>query len=173
MSILFTAVLLIAAIAGICLLLISIHKRQKRKDMHHFLNNLSRAGSANNLTFSSQEFLKDHAIGLDGLHRKLVVLTRFRDGKYFDVVLDLDEVKSCSVKKIYDFLSTDLTDKNPVKHLKEIVLHMQFDDYAEADIPFYNYIHDSIYQVAKLEQKAGKWESIISTLLKDRVKKIA
>lgn len=173
MSTLIIAAVIIIAIIAICTLLISIDKKQKRKAMHHFLNNLSRAGSANNLTFSSQELLQDCAIGLDGLHRKLAVLTRFSDGKYFDVIMDLDDVKRCSVKKIYDFINAGLKHQKLEQHLKEIVLHIEFDDGGEADIPFYNYIHNPMFRVADLEQKAGKWESIISKLLKDRIKKIA
>lgn len=172
MTTLMIAVALIAAVAGICLLLISITNKQKRNHMNLFLNRLSQAGSSNNLSFSSQELLSNMALGLDGLRRELLVLTRFKNGDYFDFMIHLNDVQSCSVKKVYDYINAgDLKSGKPEKHLEEIVLHIELYSQGHADIPFYNHIDNRVDEVADMEHKAKQWETMLSKLLTERFNK--
>jgi hypothetical protein len=172
MATLIIAAALVAAIAAICLLIISFDKKQKRNAMNIFLNRLSQAGSSNNLNFTSQELLNDIAIGLDAPHRKLLILTRFKSGEYFNTIIDVENIQSCLVKKEYGFINagTLKTDKLE-KHLKEIALHIELYNYNSADVPFYNHIDNTVSQADEMEKKAKKWETIITTLLNDRFKK--
>jgi hypothetical protein len=172
MSILIIAAALIIAIAAICFLIISLDNKQKHNAMNIFYNRLSQAGSSNKLSFTSQELLKDNAIGLDGLNRKLLILTRFKNGEYFDVIINLDDVQSCLVKKVYGYINAgDLKINKLEKHLEEIVLHIELYQCKSADIPFYNYIDNPISQAAEMEEKAKRWEIVISKLLMERFKK--
>ncbi|MEO7119789.1 MAG: hypothetical protein ABIY62_01755 [Ginsengibacter sp.] len=172
MTTIMIAIALIAVVAGICLLLISITNKQKRNAMNLFLNRLSQAGSSNNLSFSSQELLKNTAIGLDGLRRELLVLTHFKNGDYFDFIISLNDVQSCSVKKVYSFINAgDLKTGKLEKHLEEIVLHIEFYNRGHTDIPFYNHIENRIDEIIELEQKAKLWEVILTKMLSDRFNK--
>ncbi|HVZ95923.1 MAG TPA: hypothetical protein VG847_03550 [Chitinophagaceae bacterium] len=172
MSTLLIATALIAVVAGICLLLISINNKQKRNAMNTFLNRLSQAGSSNNLSFSGQELLKDIAIGLDGLRRELLVLTRFKNGDYFDFTIDINNVQSCSVKKIYGFIKAgDLKNNRLEKHLEEIVLHLELYHAGSTDIPFYNHIDNRPGEAIDLENKARRWESMLNKLMNQRFDK--
>lgn len=172
MSTLLIAAALIAAIAGIFLLLISINKQQKRHAMNIFLNRLSQAGTSNNLSFSSQELLNNSAIGLDGLRRQLLVLTRFGNGDYFNFTIDLDKVQCCSVKKVYGFINAgELKNSKLERHLEEIILHIVLYQSDSVDIPFYSHIENHIEQANDLEHKAKQWEIMLTKLLNERFKK--
>ncbi|KAA9038000.1 hypothetical protein FW778_14630 [Ginsengibacter hankyongi] len=172
MSTLLIAAVLIAAIIAIVVFLISIDKKQKQNAMNTFFNCLSKTGSLNKLNFTSQEFLNNIAIGLDAPQRKLLILTRVDRDVYRDRIINLDHVQCCSVKKNYDYINAgDLKTNRLEKHLEEIVLHMNLYDGSSADIPFYSHINDHISRVIETEEKAKRWEAIISSLLNDRFKK--
>ena len=172
MTTLIIAAAMAAVITAIFLLIISFDKKQKRSAMNIFLNRLSQAGSSNNLSFTSQELLNDTAIGLDAPKRKLLILTRFKSGEYFNTIIDVDNIQSCLVKKGYGFINAGTSKTNKFeKHLEEIALHIELYDYNSLDILFYNYSDNSVSQAAEMEAKAKKWESIISTLLNSRFKK--
>lgn len=172
MSTLLIAAALIAAIAGICLLLISINNKQKRNAMNNFLNRLSQAGSSNNLSFSSQEILNDIAIGLDGQRRELLVLSRFKNGDYFDLTIDINNVQSCTIRKKYGFIKAgDLKNGRLEKHLEEIVLHLELYHSGSTDIPFFNFIDNRPDEAAALENKARRWELILTKLMSERFSK--
>jgi hypothetical protein len=172
MTTIMIAIALIAVVAGICLLLISITNKQKRNAMNLFLNRLSQAGSTNNLSFSSTELLRNTAIGLDGLRRELLVLTHFKNGDYFDFIISLNDVQSCSVRKVYAFINAgDLKSGKLEKHLEEIVLHIEFYHRGHTDIPFYNHIDNRIDEATEMEQKAKRWEIILNKLLTERFNK--
>ena len=172
MSTLIIAAALVVAIAAICLLIISIDKKQKHNAMNIFFNRLSQSGSSNKLNFTSQELLNNNAIGLDATQRKLLILTRFTNGEYFDVIINLDEVQSCAVKKIYGFINAgDLKNHKLEKHLEEIVLHIELYQCNSADIPFYNHIDNPVSKATEMEEKAKRWEVMLAKLLQERFKK--
>src|SRR6478672_107713 len=100
MSTLFVATILVGSVVAICLFLISIHNKHKREAMNHLLNQFSRSGTENNLGFSSQEVLNNCVLGLDGVNRKILVVTK-QDHDYTSLIIDLNEVKSCVVKKMF------------------------------------------------------------------------
>ena len=172
MSTLLIAAVLIAAIIAIVVFLISIDRKQKRNAMNTFFNCLSETGSLNKLNFTSQEFLNNIAIGLDAPQRRLLILTRVDHDIYRDRIINLDHVQCCAVKKNYGYINTgDLKANKLEKQLQEIVLHMNLYDGSSADISFYNHINDPISRVIETEEKAKRWEAVISPLLNDRFKK--
>ena len=175
MSTLLIAAILLVVVFVICQLLISIDKKQKRKRMNLLLNHFSRLGSNNDLTFSSQELLEDCVLGLDGVHRKLLVLTGIDEGAFSNSVIDLDEVKNCSVKKIYRNIKVrDLENKKLEDFLQHMSLHFEFSNEKEpVEIPFYKYTNGGAYPLRELEQKAKHWETILSKMLRAPAKKIA
>lgn len=173
MSTLFVAAILVGVIAAICLLLVSIDKKQKRNAMNELLRAFHQKGAEYKLSFSSQEILKDTILGLDGMHRKLLVLERAIDKTFSSCVIDLNGVQTCSVKKEYGTINSgELNVKNPEQYLKTISLHFVLYNKPAVEIVFYNFIREHVHEIAERENKAKHWETILSKLLVP-VKKIA
>ena len=164
MSTLFVAVILIGSVVAICLLLIGIHNKNKREAMNNILKHFSQLGTENNLSFSSQEILDHCVLGLDGVQRKILVATR-RDEHYGSFIIDLNEVKNCSVKKIYGTIKAgELKNHKLEKYLEKIVLHFELHRKPAVEIVFYENFGNHISQTQELEQKAKHWEAILSKL---------
>jgi hypothetical protein len=174
MSTLIVAIIIVGTIAAICLLLISIDNKQKHKHMNTLLNRFTESGTKNGLTLSSQEILNDVVIGLDGIRRKLLIQSESKEEAYSQVI-DLDEVKSCSVIKHYGAINAGgLKNSKLEQHLEKLVLHFDFDDgKLPFEIPFFRHIDNHIYLLPERERKAKHWETILSKMLQPRVKKIA
>ena len=172
MSTLLVAAILVGSVAAICLLLIINHNKHKRETMNKILRHFSQIGTENNLSFSSQEMLNDSLLGLDGMKRKILVVKKVNDN-YESMVIDLRDVKSCSVKKKYGTIKADDLKNNKLeKYLEEIVLHFDLNNKPSAEISFYNDVENNVYQTMELEQKARHWEAILSKMQMP-VKKIA
>lgn len=175
MSTLLVAAILIGIVTGICLLLVTIDKRVKRKHMNQLLQRIQALGAKHQLTFSSQELLHNYVIGLDGVHRKLSVI-HAPDAMQCDAaVVDLAEVKRCSVKKQYGTISSGALKQQKLdSYLERIVLCLELkDEKAPVEIPFYQHLENHASQSQELEQKAKRWEVILSKLVPAPAKQIA
>ena len=163
MSTIIVALIVVGSIAGICFLMVFVHNKHKREADNSLLNHFRQTGTENGLSFSSQELLKESVFGLDGISRKILVLTRVDDG-YSSFTINLDEVTSCSVKKIYGTLR--LVDrKDPAeKYLDRIVLQFDLHRKPPVEILFYKHITNHIYEWQELEQKAKHWEAVLSKM---------
>jgi hypothetical protein len=172
MSTLLVAAIIIGSVAIICLILFSIHNKHNREAMNKLLKHFSQLGTENNLSFSSQEILKNGILGLDGLRRKLVAVTR--EGNSFgSLVIDLNQVKICAVKKIYGTIHAgDLKTRKLDQYLEKIILQFDFENRPSLEIPFYQHLHNHLLEAAELEQKARHWETILSKM-KTEIKLIA
>ena len=164
MSTILVAAILVGSVVAICFLLISIHNKNKREAMNNLLKHFSQLGTENNMNFSSQEVLNNCVLGLDGVNRKILVVTR-EDGFYSSFVIDLNEVKSCTVKKLYGTIRVgDLKNHKLDQYLEKIVLHFEFNRKPSVEIEFYNNSDNHIYETQDLEQKAKHWEAILSKM---------
>jgi hypothetical protein len=164
MSAILVAAILVGVVVAICLLLISIHNKHKREAMNNLLKHFSQLGTENNLNFSGQEVLNNCVLGLDGVNRKILVVTR-EDGFYTSFMIDLNEVKSCTVKKLYGTIRVgDLKHHKLDQHLEKIVLQFEFNRKPSVEIVFYNNADNHIYEIQDLEQKARHWEAILSKM---------
>ncbi|HWI91300.1 MAG TPA: hypothetical protein VNT20_08490 [Flavisolibacter sp.] len=172
MSTLFVAAIIIGSVAAVCFILISIHNKHKREAMNNMLKHFSRSATENNLNFSSQEILRNSILALDGVHRKIVVVSKNED-LYSSQLIDLNEVKDCTVKKIYGTIKVgDLKSHKLEQHLEKIVLHFDLMQKPPVEIIFYKNTHNHIYETQELEQKARHWEAILSKM-KSPLKNIA
>ena len=165
MSTILVAAVLVGIVAAICFLVVSLDKKQKRSAMNQLLFAFHKAGSEHNLTFSSQEMLNDSIIGLDGVRRKLLVLERTAHGVFNSFVIDLNEVKSCLVKKEYGTTGGNQEGARPEQYLQTITLHFKLADEPPADVFFYKHFENNIYQMAELESKAKHWEAILTKMV--------
>lgn len=135
--------------------------------MRKMLHRLSGKGLENNYMFSSQEVLANGVIGLDAINRRLVTMTRVGMHRFKKIIIYLHEVQKCSVKQVYGAIqSGDLVGGRLDHHLKKIVLQLEYANKEQVEIPFYTPQYNSVYQVPELEQKARKWEAMLSRLLK-------
>src|SRR5215217_6830599 len=87
MPILNIVLIITVALIGICLLLPLIDKKHKRKKAGLLFRLLSQAGSKHNLSFSSQYWMNEAVMGLDGINRKLMMLIKNRDGSYKEILI--------------------------------------------------------------------------------------
>lgn len=170
MSTLLVAIVTVGSTAILCFFLVGIHDKHKRKAMKDLLNNARRLGAENGLNFSSQEILDNCVLGLDGMQRKILVVSKEKSS-YSSSIIDLNLVKSCSMKKIYGTIKAgDLKNQKLDRYLEKIVLHFELDHKPPVEIAFYKNVHRPIYETQKLEQKARHWTTILSkmqTLLKN------
>jgi hypothetical protein len=175
MSTLLVAAIPIGFIAISILLFIQSENRKNRKHMNQFLTRFTELGSLNNLTFSSQEILQDVAIGLDGVHRKLLILRGSNKSTASAQLLHLSELKSCSVKKQYGPIhAVDLKKNKLEQYLQKLSLCFERKDNKEpVEIDFFHHNTSSAYSPEKLEKKAKNWEAIFSKILKYPTKEAA
>lgn len=143
--------------------------------MNLLFYHLSQMGSVYSLSFSSQEILSEHVIGLDGIRKKLLVINRGENNKHPHFMIDLDEVTSCSVKKEYGSINAgDLKHGELEQHLQTMSLHFELNNNKPAiDLLFYKYTGRPVSQLFKIEQRARNWAIILSKMLKPVLRKIA
>jgi hypothetical protein len=154
MSTFIVAAIIIGSVSSICLLLISINNKHNRKAMIKLLKHFSELGTENDLNFSSQEILKNCILGLDGVRRKILVVTR-QDDFFGSFIIDLREVKNCTVKKIYGTINVgDLKKKKLEQYLDKIVLHFDQNNNSSVEIVFYKHFENHLLEALELEQKA-------------------
>ncbi len=139
--------------------------RSIRFDKIRYLQ-LSELGSKFSLSFSSHEVLGNKIMGLDGINRKLLVLEQ-TDGQSHSYIVDLDEAKAISVKKIYSSIKAgELKKRRIEKFLKTIQLQFEFGNGKEDIVlPFYESKIDNIYDLPGLERKIKNWQLILLKMM--------
>jgi hypothetical protein len=145
-------------------------KNDKEKKENLFLR-LSREGTANNLTFCSQEILQNKVIGIDGIHRKIMILERIKN-KYNCSVISLDEVQYCELISTHGCINAgDLKRYEAKKKLDAIELQFEFKNQAQpASIIFYDSLINSKKELALLKAKAEYWSVMLSKMLNRQVR---
>jgi hypothetical protein len=166
MSTTLIAVLLVSGIIITSLIFSFMSNHEIKKKLHKMLITFSELGTQYNLSFTSQELLKQRVIGLDGLNRKLLILWE-EAGKYDWMIIDLYEVQSCSVKMKYNRINAGDLNKHPLQdYLESIELEFVFKSGKEnALLPFYVSGVNSVFEIGELEEKAKGWEAILSKML--------
>ncbi len=121
-----------------------------RRKKENLCFHLSREGAANNLIFCSQEILQNKVIGIDGIHRKIMILEKIRN-RYDCSVICLDEVQTC-----------ELVEKN----FRAIGLQFEFKKHSQpASIIFYDSLINSKRELELLKAKAEYWSVMLSKML--------
>jgi hypothetical protein len=152
---------------------ISIMNKEKFANMKQLLNYLTRLGSRYNLTLSHQEVGKSYIIGLDGVQKKLLVVSGFLKGRLHHQLIDLNEVISCSVKKYYGKINVNgLKNRALNQYLNKIDLQLEFHSKKQpADILFYKRTENDLRELPELELKARKWMELLSEIIPGSLKK--
>lgn len=164
------AIIDVAIMAGviivICLWLMRIEEKQKRKVMNRILSRVNTLESKYNLGFSSQEILKHCVLAMDGVRRKILVINSDENAAPSFTLIDLNEVKCCSVKKQYGTIQGGALKKRPLEqYLQSMVLHFELENNKPPiDVLLYDYRRNHISEIRELEEKAKRWEAVISKM---------
>ena len=175
MSTVIVAVVLVAFVAGFCLLFHFIHQKQKRRHMNQLLNRFSEFVASRGFSISSQAVLHNTVIGLDGVHRIFIIL-RYKEEKNVHLqVVHLDEVQACTVRKTYGTIPGGGLANRPLEqYLQSVVLCFTFNtEKLPVEVSFYHHAADLLTQLGTLEQKARDWEAVLTKMLGKRLKTVA
>jgi hypothetical protein len=166
MSTIIVAALLVASVVLVCYVLVRIHNKQKREAMNQLLDHFRQTGAKHALSFSSQEVLNDRVLGLDGVNRKVLVVTR-EENAFDSFIIDVNEIKNCTVKKVYGTIKAgDLKDHRLEQYLEKIVLHFEMTGKPSVEVPFFSHANNHLYETQELEQKARHWETFLAKMQK-------
>ena len=169
MTPIFTIFSVIASVTLFLCFLSLFIKNEKKKKERLFIR-LSQEGTANDLTFCSQEILQNKVIGIDGIHRKIMILERIRNS-YNCSIICLDEVQHCELVTSDGFLNTSNLRRFEIeKSLAAIELQFEFKNQAQpASITFYDSLSNSKRELALLKAKAEYWSVMLSKMLNRQV----
>jgi hypothetical protein len=140
------------------------YKNDRKKKINLF-RRLSHEGTANNLTFCSQEILQNKVIGIDGIRRKIMILEK-TNKKYNYSIISLDEVQNCELIKNCGSITNNLRKLEREKNLHAIGLQFEFKNQIQpASIIFYDSLVNSRRELVLLKAKAEYWSQMLSKLL--------
>lgn len=119
-----------------------------------------------NLSFSKQEEMGENVIALDTKKRKLIYFKKDANKPTF-LMIDLQEVFSCTVKKQYKSIDAGALKKHKLgDYLKNIFLQFDFKNGSrKVNLPIFEDEKDRQEDIETLEAKAKDWESIVTNLV--------
>lgn len=167
MSILFIALILISAIVLIVMLLVWVNNHAQNNKRERIYKHLKDLAATNEFSFTSQEIFGRTMMALDGINRKLVVITENED-VFETTIIRLEEVQYCKVKKDYSHLIREEARATTAEILLngmslQFVFNSNNDDFT---VKIYDINTHSFYQIPGLEEKAKNWEIILNKLIK-------
>lgn len=168
------ALVLVTIVTILCLALVSINNRQRKKNDSDLVSRFYKLGREKNLIFTQMDVLGYFIIGLDDVYNKIMVLTK-SENKYDSLVIDLDKVKSCSKRNIYKRINIGTAKRDEFEsYVDEIFLVFDFQEKAEqVNLCFYDSGRNSLLEMSVLEQKAKDWEMMITKTINEVHKKRA
>jgi hypothetical protein len=147
--------------------------RQKHRRIKGFRKEFSLLAVAYDLSFSAEELLNHLIIGLDGIHRKLLIVKESETGRYAWDLIYLDEVKSCFTLKEYRHLGGNTEKHAWAPYPEKVVLVLEFkDERPRYQIPFYSQLENQSSIALERINKARDWELILSKMLQPPFRRI-
>jgi hypothetical protein len=165
---------LILLIVIICLVLVSINNNHRKKIAIELVDRFNELGERNNLSCTHKEMMQSFIIGLDELRKKLFVL-RKAGNKYDFQLVNLNEVKICSKKKVYNSINMGTIKKERYEnHIDKIALEFSYiDNRTPIQINFFESGVHHLLEMVELEQKADSWVAILTKTLNNKLKNTA
>lgn len=159
-------ILILLAIVSVFYVLLPFLSSNSRRKKENLFRNLSRQGAANNLSFCSQDIFQDKVIGVDGIHRKIMILEKKSDG-YYASIISLDEVHDCQLVTSRGLINNANFKKfGSANHSATLELQFDFNNHAQpASIIFSNGIINSRREFAFLKAKAEFWCTMFTKML--------
>lgn len=164
------SILIFLCIASFFYALIPFAVPSSKKKIESLLKKLSRVGTANQLTFCSQEILQNKVIGIDGIHRKIMVLEKIKGG-YQSSIISLDEVNDCQLVTNSGAITRHRLKKIVEDNNVTLALQFEFVNHTQpASIIFTNSINSSREEFEFLKAKAQYWCAMFSKMLTPQMK---
>ncbi|HET7119306.1 MAG TPA: hypothetical protein VFI29_22615 [Hanamia sp.] len=159
-------VLILLAVVSLFYVLIPFFTSTSKRRIENLVRKLNLEGAANNLTFCSQEILQNKVIGIDGIHKKIMVLEKKSDG-YYSSIISLDEVHDCQlVTKSGSINSSNLKKFSVTNQPSTLELQFDFNNHTQpASIIFSNGSINSKKEFAFLKAKAEYWCTMFTKML--------
>lgn len=163
MSTIITSLIIIALIVAIVFVFKMINKIHLKKVKDKLISSLSHAGTKHELSFTSQELLRDKVIGVDGIHRKFVVVNEQEEC----IIVNLEEVKNCRFQKNYGQVHYgEGANRHVENRLATISLLFEHERNNKiVQVHFYDHTVHSFSEADALEAKARDWEVILSKMM--------
>lgn len=160
--------LLLGSVALIICLLVFVNNRNEKQRRKKKFMQLGELGSANGLSFASQEMVKKTIMALDAVNRKLAMVEESGDA-FVTLIIALDDIQKCTIKKEYTRIVHEGRKSQAIEMLlNEIALTFDFKNNKApvVKIRFYDINVNSICQLPALEKKAADWEIMLIKLIK-------
>ncbi|MEO5638993.1 MAG: hypothetical protein ABIR15_17800 [Chitinophagaceae bacterium] len=163
MSSIVISLIILLVIAGICLALVIILSKAGERRKNSLSHRLKKNAHENNMVLSLIEEFKNFIFGLDSESNKLIVCKA--DDEH---IIDLEGLKGCRKQKKWLHIPAGKGTR-PETHLEKISLVFEFNgERSLQELVFYEYRHNSIFQMHEIEQKADYWELLFNQQIKIR-----
>lgn len=164
------ALIIVLTIIIIPLILVIMHNHQLKTRKDSILSFFRKVAFVHNFSFTGQEILRDMALGLDGPKRKVLIVEE-RNKNYDSHIIDLSEVSTCKVKKVYAAIDITSYKKNrPEEYLKSIALEFEFKtDRSPVAACFFRNESNGLYEIKELEARVRNWEAMLSKMLQKKI----
>jgi|GEM_PF-1147960 len=163
MSSIVTLVLVLMVIATLCLGFIIFHNKANRRRSDSLSGRLRKSAYENNMDLPFIEEFQYFIFGLDPGNNKLIVC-KPED----EQIIDLEGLTHCRKEKKWLHIPAEKGKKSET-HLEKIYLLLNFKgEISSQELIFFEYRHNSIFQMHELEQKADYWELVFNKQIKLR-----
>ena len=137
-----------------------------RKKTVKLLRHLSKEGAANNLVFCSQEIFENRVIGIDGIHRKIMLIEK-NDHDIHSSIISLDDVNDCQLITNHDSKKEQARQNVGGEiDLPTVEIRFDFNNHSKpAFIKFGDGLIDSRKELDFLMAKAEYWCIMFSKML--------
>lgn len=160
------ALIVVLSMIIIISILITMHNYQLKARKESMLSFFRKVALVHDLSFTSQEILRDVVLALDGPKRKLLIVEE-KNKNYDTRVIDLSDVHTCKVKKVYAAIDIHAYKKNkPEEYLSSIALEFELHTSpSPVTVFFYRSASNSVYEIKELETRARNWEMMLSKVM--------
>lgn len=161
-----TTILILLVFAAVIFRCLTFFSTRARKKKESSFKQLSHEGAANNLIFCSQEMLQNKVIGIDGIHRKILIVEKIKNN-YNSSLISLNEVQNCKlITKYKTSEKDDSKNSEAKKNLFAIELQFEFRNRAKTvSIMFYDSFVNSQRELVLLKAKAEYWSVMLSKMI--------
>lgn len=119
-----------------------------------------------NLAITKQEVLQNKIIGLDKKNKRILVVESDKK-KCYSKFIDLHELKTCKIKKIYQAIFANNFRQNTLEdHLSSISLEFNFKSTSKpCSLEFYKNTSHKTHLLSGVEHKANVWKATLLQML--------
>lgn len=162
MSYILTIIIVLMVLALVCLAIILFHNKSKKQKAGMLANRFAAAAGVYQLSPSVTDKLVQGMLGLDYSAGKLLVMQQGAE-----LMLNIHHLQRCRKIKKWLHIPAGNGKQQPETHLEKIVLLCESKRQSDpVELVFYEYRHNSIFQMHELDQQANYWELLINQQIK-------